>query len=266
MIYAGGAIAVVVLAFVVLVAVRLGGGAKPPAPTPAASDAAKVAALVTSVPASTLNAVGIGTAQNLPAKIAAPALTRDGKPQVLYVGAEFCPFCAAQRWGVVIALSRFGTWSNLATTHSSPTDVYPNTPSLSFHGATFTSSTVTFTGYETSDVEQRPLDTLSPADRQTFDTFSTPAYSGGPAGSIPFLDVGGTHVVGGASLDPRLLAGKSAQQVAEVLADPANPIAQAVDGSANAITAAICISTGGTPAAVCTSPGVTAAAAKLPTR
>lgn len=264
--YAGGAIAVVVLALGVLVAVRLGGGVKAPAGAPAASDAAKVAALVTSVPASTLNAVGVGTAQNLPAKIAAPRLTKDGKPQVLYVGAEFCPFCAAQRWGVAIALSRFGTWSNLGTTHSSPTDVYPNTPSLSFHGATFTSSTVAFTGYETSDVQQRPLDTMSPADQQTFDTFDTPAYAGGSAGSIPFLDIGGTHVVGGASLDPQLLASKSPQQVAEALADPANPIARAVDGSANAITAAICASTGGAPAAVCTSPGVTAAAGKLPTR
>ena len=263
--YAGGAIAVVVVAIAVLVAVRLGGGARPKA-LPAASDAGKVAALVTSVPASTLDAVGVGTAQNLPAKIAGPRLTKDGKPYVLYVGAEFCPFCAAQRWGVAIALSRFGTWSNLGTTHSSPTDIYPNTASLSFHGATFTSSTVTFTGYETSDVQQRPLDTMSPADQQTFDTFDTPTYAGGAAGSIPFLDIGGTHVVGGASVDPQLLAGMSAQQVAEALADPANPIARAIDGSANAITAAICASTSGAPVAVCTSPGVKAAAAKLPTR
>ena len=52
----------------------------------------------------------------MPASIDAPALTADGKPEVLYVGAEYCPFCAAERWPVVVALSRFGTWSGLSAT------------------------------------------------------------------------------------------------------------------------------------------------------
>src|SRR5690348_15801045 len=44
--------------------------------------------------------MGIGPQGNsaLPAEIKAPALTADGKPRVLYVGAEYCPYCAAQRW------------------------------------------------------------------------------------------------------------------------------------------------------------------------
>ena len=40
-------------------------------------------------------------------------LTADGKPLVLYVGAEYCPYCAAERCAMVQALSRFGTFSNL---------------------------------------------------------------------------------------------------------------------------------------------------------
>src|SRR5438876_6623085 len=36
-----------------------------------------------------------------------------GKPVVLYVGAQYCPFCAAERWALVLALSRFGHWAGL---------------------------------------------------------------------------------------------------------------------------------------------------------
>jgi hypothetical protein len=32
---------------------------------------------------------------------------------MLYIGAEYCPYCAAERWPLVMALSKFGTFSNL---------------------------------------------------------------------------------------------------------------------------------------------------------
>jgi hypothetical protein len=76
-------------------------------------------------------------------------LTANGKPLVVYVGAEYCPYCAAERWAAVIALSRFGTFSGLGQTHSSSTDVYPNTATLSFHGASYTSQYLQFQGVET---------------------------------------------------------------------------------------------------------------------
>src|SRR5207249_3539085 len=31
-----------------------------------------------------------------------------GKVQVLFVGADYCPYCAAQRWSIIAALNRFG--------------------------------------------------------------------------------------------------------------------------------------------------------------
>ena len=34
------------------------------------------------------------------------SLTSDGKPQMLYIGAEFCPYCAAMRWSMAVALSK----------------------------------------------------------------------------------------------------------------------------------------------------------------
>ena len=33
-----------------------------------------------------------------------------GKCLVFFMGAEFCPFCAAERWAIVGALDRFGKW------------------------------------------------------------------------------------------------------------------------------------------------------------
>ena len=56
-----------------------------------------------------------------------------GKPELLYMGGEYCPFCAAERWAIAAAVSRFGTLSGLHFIHSSPTDVYPSTPTLSFY-------------------------------------------------------------------------------------------------------------------------------------
>jgi hypothetical protein len=272
--FAGGSIGVVVLLLVALVvanAAGLGsGGSGSDSTTSAPSGAASstVIKAVTGVPAQVLDQVGAGGARAVPQKVDAPALTANGKPQVLYVGAEYCPFCAAQRWPVVVALSRVGTWSGLGQTTSASDDVYPDTATLSFHGATYTSDYLSFTGVETSgrtkvNGQYAPLDTLSAADQKTFETYNRPQYTDASAGGIPFLDLGGSYLSAGASLDPQLLAGKSHRQIAAALSDPASPIALAVDGSANVITAALCKVTGQQPAEVCSATGVTAAAKTL---
>jgi hypothetical protein len=36
-----------------------------------------------------------------------------GKSLVFFMGAGFCPFCAAERWAIVEALKNFGTWEGL---------------------------------------------------------------------------------------------------------------------------------------------------------
>src|SRR5215469_8504134 len=106
---------------------------------------------ITTVPVATLNAVGKGSnVAPLTATQGHPALltSSSGKPQVLYMGALYCPYCGAERWAMAVALSRFGTFSNLGLTHSSATDVYPNTPTLSFHNSTYTSKYIDFTPVE----------------------------------------------------------------------------------------------------------------------
>ena len=262
-----GAVAVVIIVVGGLVAVRLAGGGKETSTGPSgAADTSLITALK-SVPASTFAAVGSDGVQAAPSAITAPALTADGKPKVLYIGAEFCPYCAAERWPVTVALSRFGNFSNLGTTHSAGNDVFPNTATLSFHGASYTSQYLAFTGVETTTNEEvngqyAPLDQPTAADQSTFDTYNKPPYVQS-AGSIPFVDLGGKFVTSGASYSPELLAGKTQAEIADALKDPASPIAKAVDGSANVYTAALCQLTNNQPGAVCTTDAVKAAAGKL---
>jgi thiol-disulfide isomerase/thioredoxin len=128
----GGSVAAVLALVAGLIVAKR---AQSPARAPAASAVADpaVASQITSIPAATFNTVGTGTATGLKALTGQPELTARGKPVLLYMGGEYCPYCAAERWAIAAAVSRFGTLSGLHFIHSSPTDVYPSTPTLSFY-------------------------------------------------------------------------------------------------------------------------------------
>src|SRR5574342_1244952 len=112
---AGGAVGTVLLILGIFVVVKVvGGGASVAPPEVSSTESALVAQAVSQVSAELLDQVGQGTVTALPHRLAGqPPLTSDGKPLVVYLGAEYCPFCAAQRWGLVVALPRFGTFDNL---------------------------------------------------------------------------------------------------------------------------------------------------------
>ena len=78
----------------------------------------------------------------------------DGKPEITYIGAEYCPYCAAERWALAVALTRFGTFSDLSGTHSSGADVYPDTQTLSFYGSSYSSPYVDFQAVEEATNQQ----------------------------------------------------------------------------------------------------------------
>lgn len=263
-------VAVVAVLVVVggLIVAKLVTGSNEPKSGQLASTAAQgVITDVTSVPPATLDAVGTGSIRTYPKPVDAPALTENNLPHILYVGAEYCPFCASERWPMAVALSRFGTWSGLGQTHSSPSDVFPNTASLSFHGSSYSSKYISFTGKELQSNQvvsgrYAPLDKLSAKEQDVFGTYNGPPYFS-QAGAIPFVDLGGRYLISGASYDPTVLQGKTHEQIASALADPNSAIAKAIDGTANVVTAAVCELTKGQPGDVCTAPGVKAAAAAL---
>lgn len=209
----------------------------------AARAAAKAAALT---PAAMAHEMAVFPAKhlNLPAKVPGARLHEGAKPKVLYIGAEWCPFCAAERWAVVTALSKFGTFSNLGLIHSSSSDVYPSTATFSFHKATYHSDYLAFSGFEVQTVDHQPLDKL-------------PGYASkiekrlDPAGDIPLVDLGGRLASVGAAYPPQVLQHLSAKQIAADLHRPDSQPAVYIDAAAGDLTAQLCELTHGSPARVC---------------
>ncbi len=218
----------------------------------------KIVNLITSVSTATLDSVGLGTSSPLPTKISAPALSNNGKPEVFYEGAEYCPFCATERWAMTIALSRFGSFSNLSQTQSSSTDVYPNTPTLSYYGSSYKSNYISFvpleiyTNIPTGNGGYTSLDTPNTSQVNLVNKYDAAPYlPASSAGSIPFLDFGGKFIISGATYLPTSLQGKTAEQIAASLNDPTSSIAKGADGAANAMIATICEMTNNQPTNVC---------------
>jgi hypothetical protein len=253
-------VAVVVLVAAVVLGVKaLTTPATPAADFPTGPAPAQVTAAVTTMPLAQQLAAARTTHTTAPSPIHGSALTMGGKPEVLYIGAEYCPFCAAQRWALVSALSHFGTWSGLEVTHSSSTDAYPNTPTLSFRTAAYTSPYLTFRSVEeTTNQRCQPgspgcaingyqlLQEPTAAERGLLNAYDQP-------GSIPFIDLGGVEVLVGASYDPQMLAGQTPEQVAKCLGQPNTADAKEIGAAAAAITRSLCQITGGMPTRTCSS-------------
>jgi thiol-disulfide isomerase/thioredoxin len=228
-----------------------------PPPTPTADATQQVVAEITSLPQSEFDTIGQGAANNLIKPVTGSLLTGStGKPEVLYVGAEYCPYCAAERWPLIIALGRFGTFSGLQATTSSSTDVYPNTPTFTFRGATYTSQYIDFRAVETKDRNQSPLQSPTAAEQQLVNRYDT-------SNSIPFVDFANRYAFAGAMYSPDLLGGGTWQSIARDVQNPDTAQAKAIVGSANLITAAICKTTQDQPAAVCSGAAIQSLEQKL---
>jgi hypothetical protein len=228
---------------------------------PTGSALAPVVAKVTSVPASALNTVGDGggAVTGKPTTISGSALTENGKPEMLYIGAEYCPYCAAERWAMIVALSRFGTFKGLATVHSAVSnggggsEPDPDTPTWTFVHATYSSPYLTFTPVEeTTNIPDPSNGAYTPLQTPTSAQQALVTKYAGANGSIPFVDFGNKYLISGASYDPGVLDGLSWATIATDLSNPNSAVAKAVDGTANYITAAICKMTGNQPASACT--------------
>jgi hypothetical protein len=221
-------------------------GVKLTAAHPAASETPASAAVVRQATAVPLNIIARTnqreTATSLhPVAATGPALTIQGKPAIVFVSEESCPFCAAERWALVVALSHFGTWSDLGATSSSATDVYPNTATFSFRTAHYNSAKITLRTTELADNLGKPLQPETGLDAKLIGTYDVPPFvnSADQSGAVPFLDIANRFVLAGAQYNPQVLAGLSAAQIASQLRNPSSPVAQAIDGSAKVIVTAI---------------------------
>jgi Domain of unknown function (DUF929) len=188
------------------------------------------------------------------------------RPVVFFYGAEFAPYAAAERWPLIVALSRFGTFGELGLMQSSSSIAFSDTPTFTFWHAKYSSVWVdlqTVERYSSLNPTGGGYTTLqTPTSRQSasvavYDTSAT---------TFPLLDIANHYVLVGSSFSPTVLDGLSQSQIADDLAYPSSPVTQAIVASANEITAAICSVTGERPAAVCNGRGVAAADAKMKIR
>ena len=251
---------VVVVAGLIIAKVASGGSSpNPPGTTSPGQDRQTASAVVAkdlaSVPPAVYDTIGVPAGVAPPIRIPkGPALVSGGKPEVLFMGDEWCPYCAAERWAVVTALSRFGTFKNLAMTESSATDVDPDTNTLSFAGAQYTSPYISFVGDEMQNRNHTTLLNPTAAQTKLIDTYdNVPYVSSADAGAVPFIDFGNKYIISSASYDPATLAGLDHAQIAGALTNPASPVTQGIIGTANQITGLVCKLTGNQPSSVCLS-------------
>jgi len=206
---------------------------------------------VTTIPADSFSRVNTGSITTNPIVhlTGTPVLKGpDGKPEVLFVGAEYCPYCAAQRYVILSALSRFGTFSNVTEITSSESSL----PTFSLHNSTFKSNYIDFVAKETVDNSNQPLDTLSSQETAIVQKYdNAPYFPNSNPGSIPFMSIANQYISSGAFYDNTLLSGKSYTDIANQLSDTNSALAQGVLGGANYLTASICSATNNQPSTVC---------------
>ncbi len=215
---------------------------------------------VASVPQSVINQIGYDSKIIKPANAVngVSPLVSNGKPELLYIGAEYCPYCAAMRWPLVEALSKFGTFTQLNLTHSSSSDVYPNTNTFSFYGSKYQSKYIDFQSVETTTNQlvngnYPTLQTPDKSQQAALNALSS-ATSGSSAQSIPFIDFGNKYWIAGASYSPQVLSGLTWDSIAGSLSNPNTLPALGIDQTASMITATICKMTNNQPSNVCTTP------------
>jgi hypothetical protein len=222
---------------------------------------ASLVSKVTGVPNSVINAIGAGTTVADPLKKVNPQVavlrTSDGKPRIVYVGAEYCPFCATERWAMVNALARFGKFSNLKITTSSSTDIPATISTLSFYGSKYDSPYIQFEPVEQQTNTAKPLENPTNEQNNLLTKYDVAPYTSRD-GAIPFIDFANQYIISGASYDANQLQGLTHTQIADALSTPSNGITKGAIGTANKMTAAICKLTGDKPTDVCTQPAIKA--------
>jgi hypothetical protein len=249
-------IVLVVVIIAVFIIVKVGGGGSPSASTtspPAGTPiAASITNALTSVPLSTLASASTSGLDTSPQAISDAKLAVDGKPELLYVGAEFCPYCAAERWALYVALSKLGTFSpQPGRIHSAVRD--GDIPTLTFYKTAYSSPYLTFTSVETTTNEPNgdsyvALQTPTAAESKLWESHT--------GGSVPFVDLGGKEELTSSQYDPAVLEGPTFNQIASDVGKNSTTIGADIDASAKVLLQTICASmTGHKPEAVCSAVG-----------
>jgi Domain of unknown function (DUF929) len=267
--FAWSAVAVILVGVIALVVYALTGPTTTRRGVHRVTTPASVVTALAHVPLSVSDAIGV-TAPDTPlvtptVLTGQPPLTSGGHPEVLYVGAEFCPFCGSERWPLIVALSRFGRFTGLRNMQSAQLSVYPGLQTFSFVHSSYSSRYLTFVGVELYSTQVTTkgafarIATLTPAQSAVVNRY------GSRSGGLPFVDIDNRMTTTTSGYSPAVIAKQSQGAIVGELDQADSPTAQAIVASANYLTAGICTATDQQPASVCTSRGVRTAAADLGT-
>jgi Domain of unknown function (DUF929) len=270
---AAGGMAAVVIAAVAL-ASNLGGkggpgpapagGApyRPPSVTGTYQLPAAAVSLVEGVPVSALIASAqaelgrgqVSPPEKLPA--AAPPLSSGGRPEIMFICAEYWSKCAAERWALVMALSKFGTFTTLKGTTSGAAGASPKTPTFSFYGAAYSSKYLTLVTDEletNTDVGGGEYPLLQPPTTQEMTTMK--AWDRAPYTtttlSLPFAYIAGTFLLTSAQYDASAISQTSFQAAASIMSSGTDPVSRHAEAAAGYLVADFCALTRDHPAQVC---------------
>jgi hypothetical protein len=163
-----------------------------------------------------------------------------GKPTVVFIGGEFCQFCAIERWAIVMTLMRFGNFTSLHYMTSGANE--GDYATFTFVGSSYSSSYIAFRAYEASDRDRNSLQTVPSNYSAVWSHFGS---------GFPFLDFGNTYVSPSSVLaDPSILAGKNWTQITSEISTGDDTGLQ-IKEAANLFTAVVCKVTQGSPGSVC---------------
>lgn len=210
------------------------------------------------VPDSVSGTVGTGAASVKTITNASGAAFKvDGKPAILYVSADYCPYCAITRWGLVVALLRFGNFTGLRYMTSSPDDFAPGSPTFTFYNSTYSSDYIAFVPLELAG--NKPVNGTYPLLQSPNATEGAILQKYDSGMGIPFTDFANESVQKGSAYpDPTILTGSNWTAIAGSLYNTSTVDSMAIVGSANIYTAEICRIDGNRPSGVCAQPYVTA--------
>ena len=180
-------------------------------------------------------------------EVSKDTMRRAGKLFVFFMGAEFDPYCAAERWAIVRSLQKIGQWDGLKQTISAARDEpFLNLPTYDFTKATYTSPHIEFVARELKDREFKPLQKLLKTEEKLLRKFN-------PKKEIPFLLIGGKFSQIGSGFTPKIFIGHTFRQTETELKKVESEIRKTIDDEANIISALLCVS--GLPPELCKEAG-----------
>jgi thiol-disulfide isomerase/thioredoxin len=180
-------------------------------------------------------------------EVSKDTMRRGGKLFVFFMGAEYCPYCAAERWAIVRSLQKFGQWDGLKQTISAARDEpFLNLPTYDFTKDTYTSPHIEFVAREIQDREFKPLDKILKTEEKLLRKFN-------PKKEIPFLLIAGRFAQIGSGFTPKIFIGHTFRQTETELKKVESEIRKTIDEEANIISALLCAS--GLPPELCKETG-----------